>query len=159
MSWPKRITARGEIRSQFHHVIDIAPTILEAVGVQAPLILGGVTQMPMEGVSMCYTFEDAMAPTRHATQYFEITANRGLYHTVAEGRIEKTVPFRFSLDESFDVGEDTGSPVIDEYDAKMPFQFTGTLRKVDIKLGTDQLSPEKQAELAGLKKDLQLRVQ
>src|ERR1700730_16445233 len=59
ISWPKRITARGEIRSQFHHVIDIAPTILEAVGVQAPLILGGVTQMPMEGVSMCYTFEDA----------------------------------------------------------------------------------------------------
>jgi arylsulfatase A-like enzyme len=91
ISWAKRITARGEIRSQFHHVIDIAPTILEAVGVQAPLILGGVTQMPMEGVSMAYTFEDANAPTRHLTQYFEITANRGLYH---DGWMASTTPLR-----------------------------------------------------------------
>src|SRR5580704_14915254 len=56
----------------------------------------------------------------------------------AEGRIEKTIPFRFSLDESFDVGQDTGTPVIDEYDAKMPFQFNGTLRNV--KLGPDKLT-------------------
>jgi len=66
---------------------------------------------------------------------------------VAEGRIENTCPFRFSLDESFDVGEDTGSPVIDEYDSKMPFKFNGTLRKVEIKLGADQLSPQKRGEL------------
>jgi hypothetical protein len=55
----------------------------------------------------------------------------------AEGRIEKTVPFRFSLDESFDVGQDTGSPVIDECDTKMPFKFSGTLRKLGVKLGPD----------------------
>jgi arylsulfatase A-like enzyme len=370
ISWPKRIAARGEIRSQFHHVIDIVPTILEEIGVQAPLVLNGVTQMPFEGVSMGYTFDDAKAATRHTTQYFEIVGNRGLYddgwiasttplrppwmvtgvepdpddfpwelynvatdfsqskdlakenpkklsdlqarflieaakhnvlpidssfadranpalrpgfntgrtdftyypgmiripeanapdiknksfhiaadveipqggadgilvtqggrfggwgllvldgkpmfayafsnqdgdkypnqkksktrivggekltpgkhvisfdfayegggigkggrgtltvdgNKVAEGRFEKTIPFRFSLDESFDVGQDTGSPVIDEYDAKMPFKFSGILKKVDVKLGADQLSPQKRGELEQLKKDFALRM-
>jgi hypothetical protein len=91
ISWPKRITARGEIRSQFHHVIDILPTILEEVGVQAPLVLNGVTQMPFEGVSMAYTFDDAKAATRHTTQYFEIVGNRGLYD---DGWIASTTPLR-----------------------------------------------------------------
>jgi arylsulfatase A-like enzyme len=371
ISWPKRIAARGEIRSQFHHVIDIVPTILEEVGVQAPLVLNGVTQMPFEGVSMAYTFDDAKAATRHTSQYFEIVGNRGLYddgwiasttplrppwmvtgvepdpddfpwelynvtrdfsqsndlakenpkklsdlqarflieaakhnvlpidssfadranpalrpgfntgrtdfvyypgmvripeanapdiknksfhiaadveipqggadgilvtqggrfggwgllvlddkpmfayafsnqdgdkypnqkksktriageekltpgkhiisfdfaydgggigkggrgtltvdgNKVAEGRFEKTIPFRFSLDESFDVGQDTGSPVIDEYDAKMPFKFSGTLKKVEVKLGDDQLGPQKRGELEQLKKDFALRMQ
>jgi arylsulfatase A-like enzyme len=371
ISWPKRIAARGEIRSQFHHVIDIVPTVLEEIGVQAPLVLNGVTQMPFDGVSMAYTFDDAKAGTRHTTQYFEITGNRGLYDDgwiasttplrppwmvtgaepdpddfpwelynvtndfsqskdlakenpkklsdlqarflieaakhnvlpidssfasranpalrpgfntgrtdfiyypgmvripeanapdiknksfhiaadveipqsgadgilvtqggrfggwgllvldgkpmfayaysnqdgdkypnqtksktritgnekltpgkhvisfdfaydgggigkggrgtlavdgikVAEGRFEKTLPFRFSLDESFDVGQDTGSPVIDEYDAKMPFKFSGNLKKVEVKLGADQLSPQKRGELEQLKKDFALRMQ
>jgi len=371
ISWPKRITARGEIRAQFHHVIDIVPTILEEAGVQAPLVLNGVTQMPFEGVSMANTFDDAKAATRHTTQYFEIVGNRGIYdngwiasttplrppwvvtgaepdpddfpwelynvtkdfnqskdlakenpkklsdlqalflieaakhnvlpldssfadranpalrpgfntgrtdfiyypgmiripegnapdiknksfhisadveipqggadgilvtqggrfggwglmmldgkpmfayafsnqdgdkypdqkksktriaggekltpgkHTisfdfaydgggigkggrgtlavdgnkVAEGRFEKTIPFRFSLDESFDVGQDTGSPVIDEYEAKMPFKFSGTLKKVGVKLGDDQLSPQRRGELEQLKKDFALRMQ
>jgi len=371
ISWPKRIAARGEIRSQFHHVIDIVPTILEEVRVQPPVVLNGVTQMPFEGVSMAYTFDDAKVATRHTTQYFELAANRGLYddgwiasttplrppwvitgaepdpddfpwelynvaidfsqskdlakenpkklsdlqarflieaakhnvlpidssfgdranpalrpgfntgrtdftyypgmiripeanapdiknksfhvaadveipqggadgilvtqggrfggwgllvlddkpmfayafsnqdgdkypnqkksktrisggeklapgkHTisfdftydgggigkggrgtlavdgikVAEGRFEKTLPFRFSLDESFDVGQDTGSPVIDEYDAKMPFKFSGILKKVEVKLGADQLSPQKRGELEQLKKDFALRMQ
>jgi len=66
---------------------------------------------------------------------------------VAEGRIEQTQPVRFSLDESFDVGMDTGSPVIDEYDAKMPFKFTGTLNKVEIKLGADKLTANEKAEV------------
>jgi arylsulfatase len=78
---------------------------------------------------------------------------------VAEGRIGLTAPLRFSLDESFDVGQDTGSPVIDEYDAKMPFKFSGTLNKVDIHLGADQLTPQKRGELELLKKDFALRVQ
>jgi arylsulfatase len=78
---------------------------------------------------------------------------------VVEGRIENTCPFRFSLDESFDVGQDTGTPVIDEYDAKMPFKFSGTLKKVEFKLGDDQLSPEKQAELEQLGRDIALRMQ
>jgi arylsulfatase A-like enzyme len=359
ISWPKGIKARGEIRSQFQHVIDIVPTILEAVGIRPPATVNGTPQKPIEGVSMAYTFADANAPTRHTTQYFEITGNRGMYrdgwiasttplrppwivtgaepdpddfpwelynaatdfsqaknlaaqnpqklkelqalfmteaakynvlpidssfadradaslrpgfnagrteftyypgmiripeanapdiknksfhiaaeveipqggaegvlatqggrfggwglivldgkpmfayaysnqdgakypnqdktkwriagngkltpgkHTiafdftydgggigkggngvltvdgrkVAEGRIEKTIPFRFSLDESFDVGEDTGTPVIDEYDAKMPFQFTGTLRKVEFKLAPDKLTRAQRAAI------------
>jgi Sulfatase len=371
LSWPNRIKAQHEIRSQFSHVIDIVPTILEAVGVQPPLLLNGTTQKPMDGVSMVYTFDDAKAPTRHPTQYFEIAGNRGLYedgwmasttplrlpwqvtgvepdpddfpwelynvaqdfsqsnnlakqnpkklqdlealflieaakynvlpidssfadranpairpnlnrgrthytyypgmiripeasapdiknksfriaadveipqggadgvivtqggrfggwgllvldgkpmfayafsnqdgdkypdqkkykyriagadplppgkHTivldfaydgggigkpgngtltvdgkkVAEGRIDLTQPIRFSLDESFDVGQDTGTPVIDEYDAKMPFKFTGTLNKVEIDLGADQLTPEKKGELEQLKRDFAYHVQ
>jgi arylsulfatase A-like enzyme len=380
ISWPNRIKARGETRSQFQHVTDIVPTILEAVGIQAPLIFNGTPQKPMEGVSMVSTFDDATAPTRHTTQYFEITANRGLYHDgwmasttplrlpwvvtgaepdpdefpwelynvkedfsqsknlakenprklqdlqalflieatkhnvlpidssfadranpslrpgfntgrtrftyypgmiripeanapdiknksfrvtaeaeipdnralalggsqagdgvivtqggrfggwglfvldgtpmfayafsnqdgakyadqsksktriagtdkltpgkhviafaftydgggigkggqgtlsvdgkkVAEGRIEKTIPFRFSLDESFDVGQDTGTPVIDEYDAKMPFKFSGTLKKVEFELDSDKLTPGQRGELRLLKRDFALRVQ
>ena len=372
ISWPRRIQSQGEMRSQFHHVIDIVPTILEEVGIQAPLMLNGIAQKPIEGVGMGYSFEDAKAPSRRTLQYFEIVGNRGLYHEgwmasttplrppwvvsgvepdpddfpwelynvekdfsqsndlaqtnpkklhelqelflieaakhnvlpidssfadranpalrpgfntgrtdftyypgmiripeanapdiknksyritadvevpeggadgvlvtqggrfggwgllvlegkpmfayaysnqdgekkpnearsktriagseklapgkhtisfdfdcdegagigkggkgtlavdgheVAEGRIDKTVPFRFSLDESFDVGEDTGSPVIDEYDAKMPFAFSGTLRKIEIKLGADPLNPEQRGELERLKRDSALRVQ
>jgi arylsulfatase len=79
--------------------------------------------------------------------------------TVAEGRIELTAPLRFSLDESFDVGQDTGSPVIDEYDAKMPFKFDGTLNKVEIELGPDQLTPQKRGELERLKWEYAMRVQ
>ena len=79
---------------------------------------------------------------------------------VSEGRIEKTAPLgKYSLDESFDVGQDTGSPVIDEYDAKMPFKFTGTLRKLDIELGADELTPEKQGELERLGREFALRMQ
>jgi arylsulfatase A-like enzyme len=371
LSWPNRIKARHEIRSQFTHVIDIVPTVLEAAGVQAPLILNGTTQKPLDGVSMVYTFDDAKAPTRHNIQYFEIAANRGLYkdgwiasttplrlpwqvtgvepdpddfpwelynvsqdfgqsrdlaaenpkklqelkdlflieavkynvlpidssfadranpairpnlnrgrthftyypgmiripeasapdiknksfriaadvdipqggadgvlvtqggrfggwglllldhkpmfayafsnqdgdkyayqkkykfriaaneplapgkHTVAfdfaydgggigkggsgtltvdgrkvsDGRIELTQALRFSLDESFDVGEDTGSPVIDEYDAKMPFKFNGTLNKLVVDLGSDQLTPKKRGELERLKRDFAMRAQ
>jgi arylsulfatase A-like enzyme len=360
ISWPNRIKAAGELRSQFHHVIDIVPTILEAANIQAPRLLNGIPQKPMEGVSMVYTFDDAKAATRHTTQYFEMTANRAIYHdgwmasttplrkpwetigtapdpdaypwelynltedfsqsnnlakqypdklldlqtrflmeavkynvlpidssfadrmdpglrpnflrgkteftyypgmfripeanspdvhnksfhvtaevetpdqgadgvlatqggrfggwsllildgkpmfayaytnqdgalypnqrkdktritgadklspgkhtiafdfaydggglgkggrgtlsvdgkTVAEHRIEKTSPVgKFTLDESFDVGMDTGTPVIDEYDAKMPFKFTGTIRKVVIKIGDEKLTPKEKAEL------------
>src|SRR5262249_8911870 len=80
ISWPKRIKARGEIRSQFHHVIDIVPTIYEAVGVEAPTSIDGVKQKPLEGVRMVYTFDDAKAKDQHVTQYFEMFANRGSYH-------------------------------------------------------------------------------
>jgi arylsulfatase len=347
------------------------PTILEAAGIQAPMMLNGASQMPLEGVSMVYTFDNAKAPMRHTTQYFEIAANRGLYHDgwmasttplrfpwvvsgadpdpdafpwelynvaqdfsqsnnlakqnpekleelkslflieaakhnvlpidssfgdranpalrpsfntgrteftyypgmiripeanapdiknksfhisadvevpqggadgvivtqggrfggwallvldhkpmfayafsnqdgdkyryqqkyktrigaseplapgkhaiafdfaydgggpgkggqgtlavdgkkVAEGRIELTQPLRFSLDESFDVGQDTGSPVIDEYDAKMPFKFTGTLNKVELKLSPENLTTTQRAALQGLRTDFALAVQ
>jgi hypothetical protein len=371
VSWPARIKAHGEIRPQFHHVIDILPTILEAAGIQAPMMLNGTSQMPFEGVSMAYTFDDGKAPMRHTTQYFEIAANRGLYHDgwmasttplrfpwvvsgvdpdpdafpwelynvaqdfsqsnnlakqnpekleelkalflieaakhnvlpidssfadranpalrpsfntgrteftyypgmiripeanapdiknksfhisadvevpqggadgvivtqggrfggwallvldrkpmfayafsnqdgdkypyqkkyktriaasgplapgkhaiafdfayggggpgkggqgtlavdgkkVAEGRIELTQPLRFSLDESFDVGQDTGSPVIDEYDAKMPFKFTGTLNRVAFKLSPENLTRAERASLQRLRTDFAFAVQ
>ena len=78
--WPKGIKAKGEVRSQWHHVIDIAPTILEAAGLPEPKSVNGTPQTPIEGVSMVYTFSDAKAKDRHKTQYFEIFGNRGIYH-------------------------------------------------------------------------------
>jgi len=78
--WPSGIDTRGEVRSQFHHVIDIAPTILEAAGLPAPLVVNGVQQKPLEGVSMLYSFNAPEAPERHETQYFEMFGNRGIYH-------------------------------------------------------------------------------
>lgn len=80
VSWPKGIKAKGEIRSQFTHVIDVAPTILEAAGLPEPMFVDGIQQDPIEGTSMLYTFNDANAPERHETQYFEVFCNRGIYH-------------------------------------------------------------------------------
>ena len=78
--WPNGIDAKGELRSQFHHIIDIAPTLLEAAGLPEPLSVNGVQQSPIEGVSMLYSFDDAKAAERHETQYFEMFGNRGIYH-------------------------------------------------------------------------------
>jgi len=78
--WPKGIKAKGELRSQWHHVIDIAPTVLEAAGLPEPKSVNGVVQTPIEGVSMLYTFADAKAPSTHKTQYFEIFGNRAIYN-------------------------------------------------------------------------------
>ena len=86
--WPKGIKAKGEVRSQWHHVIDIAPTILEAAGLPEPKVVNGTPQTPIEGVSMVYTFDDAKAKDRHKTQYFEIFGNRGIYH---DGWLARTV--------------------------------------------------------------------
>lgn len=80
ISWPARIKDKGGVRHQFHHVIDIAPTIYEACGIQFPDILNGVAQKPIEGVSMLYSFDKADAPDRRRTQYFEMFINRALYH-------------------------------------------------------------------------------
>jgi arylsulfatase len=78
--WPKGFQSRGGIRSQFHHVIDVAPTILAAAGLPEPKVVNGVPQKPIEGVGMAYTFDDAKAVDRHVTQYFEILGNRAIYH-------------------------------------------------------------------------------
>ncbi len=78
--WPKGIKAKGELRTQFSHVIDVAPTILEAAGIPQPECVDGITQDPIEGASMLASFTDAKAPEHHETQYFEVMGNRALYH-------------------------------------------------------------------------------
>ena len=80
ISWPKNIKAAGELRTQFHHVIDIAPTIYEIAGIEAPEFVNGIKQMPIHGTSMTYSFESASSPSTHKTQYFEILGNRAMYH-------------------------------------------------------------------------------
>jgi arylsulfatase A-like enzyme len=80
VSWPKHITATNEVRSQWHHLIDIAPTVLEAAHLPEPTSVNGTVQSPIEGVSMMYSFENPKAPSTHKTQYFEIMGNRGIYH-------------------------------------------------------------------------------
>ncbi|WP_425483406.1 arylsulfatase [Ancylobacter pratisalsi] len=91
ISWPGHITDRGGIRNQFHHVIDIVPTLLEVTGIPAPVSVDGVAQKPIEGVSMVYTFDkaNANAPTTHKTQYFEMFGNRGIY---SDGWYANTTP-------------------------------------------------------------------
>jgi arylsulfatase A-like enzyme len=91
ISWPGHINDVGGIRPQFHHVIDVVPTILEATGIKAPEEVNDIKQKPIEGVSMAYTFDKANAnvPSKHDTQYFEMFANRAIYH---DGWIAATTP-------------------------------------------------------------------
>ncbi len=91
ISWPGHIKDPGAVRTQFHHVIDIVPTILEAAGIQAPDVVKGIPQKPIEGVSMLYTFDsaNANAPSKRDTQYFEMVGNRAIYH---DGWVAATTP-------------------------------------------------------------------
>lgn len=86
--WPKGIKAKGEVRTQFHHVIDVAPTVLQAAGLPEPKVVNGTVQASIEGVSMAYTFDGAKAKSRHRVQYFEIGGNRAIY---ADGWFAATV--------------------------------------------------------------------
>jgi len=86
--WPNGIKAKNEIRSQFSHVIDIAPTVYEAVKIPAPKIVNGIVQRPIEGTSMLYSFDDAKSPAKHTTQYFEMMGNRAIYQ---DGWVARTV--------------------------------------------------------------------
>ena len=86
--WPKGIQPKGEIRTQFHHVIDVAPTILEAAGLPEPTEVNGVTQVPMSGTSMLYSFNDGSAPDQHKQQYFEMFGNRAMYK---DGWLARTI--------------------------------------------------------------------
>jgi arylsulfatase A-like enzyme len=113
--WPKGIKAKGEIRNQFHHVIDVAPTILECAQLTEPVMVNGVGQVPMQGASMAYTFEDAKAAERRETQYFEMFGNRGIYHkgwtAVTRHRtpwllMEKAPPFDDDNWELYDTSKD-----------------------------------------------------
>jgi arylsulfatase A-like enzyme len=91
--WPHGFSARGEVRSQFHHVIDVAPTVLEAARLPEPTLVDGVEQHPIEGVSMRYSFDDAAAVDRHTTQYFEMFCNRGIYHHGWTGVTRHSIPW------------------------------------------------------------------
>ena len=121
VSWPKRIKAKGEVRSQFHHVIDVAPTALEAAGLPEPKIVNGTPQEPIEGVSMMYTFDDSKAESHHKTQYFEIFGNRAIY---ADGWLAGTLhrapwemtPRRALLDDKWEL-----------YDTRQDFSLVNDL--------------------------------
>jgi arylsulfatase len=114
--WPKGIQAKNETRSQFHHVIDVAPTILEAAGIPQPDSVEGRQQKSIEGVSMLYSFNDAKAAERHETQYFEMFGNRGIYFkgwtAVTRHKTpwllvgEKTLPFDDDVWELYDTTKD-----------------------------------------------------
>jgi arylsulfatase len=91
ISWPARIKDRGGLRTQFSHVIDIVPTIYEAAGITPPTVMDGTLQKPLDGTSLVYTFDDATAPTRHGTQYFELVGNRAIYK---DGWMANTTPLR-----------------------------------------------------------------
>jgi len=93
--WPAGIRAKGEIRPQFHHVIDVAATVLDVAGLPEPSFVHGVQQMPLHGVSMAYSFNDGGAPERHETQYFEMFVNRGIYHKGWTAVTRHSTPWAF----------------------------------------------------------------
>jgi arylsulfatase A-like enzyme len=105
ISWPKVIKDKGGIRNQFHHMIDIVPTILEAAGISAPKVVDGIPQKPIEGISMMYTFDakNANSPSRHRTQYFEMMGDHALYH---DGWIASTKVMRPPWDVAGAVSQD-----------------------------------------------------
>ncbi|MCR6632855.1 MAG: sulfatase-like hydrolase/transferase [Magnetospirillum sp.] len=94
VSWPARIKDKGGLRSQFHHVNDIAPTIYEAAGIKFPEVVDGVKQAPLEGKSLAYSFDDAKAPSNHRVQYFEMVGNRGIYKDGWWAGARHLVPWR-----------------------------------------------------------------
>ncbi|GAB3386187.1 arylsulfatase [Humibacter soli] len=113
--WPARIHGAGELRFQFHHVIDIAPTILEAVGISEPSVVNGVPQKPIDGTSFAYTFVADPERSAHSTQYFEVYGNRGIYHegwmaSCRHGRLPWMSGGTYSWDddtwELYDIAED-----------------------------------------------------
>ncbi|MGE0543521.1 MAG: arylsulfatase [Dehalococcoidia bacterium] len=100
--WPNGIKAKGGIRNQFHHVIDVAPTVLEAAGLPHPAIVNSVQQAPLEGVAMNYSFDDAAADDRHETQYFEMFCNRGIYHKGWTAVTRHSIPWKLTEMPAFD---------------------------------------------------------
>ncbi len=96
--WPNGFTSRGEIRSQFHHVIDVAATVLDAAGLPEPTFVNGIQQMPLHGVSMAYAFDNPDAPEARETQYFEMFCNRGIYHKGWTAVTRHSVPWMFGAE-------------------------------------------------------------
>jgi arylsulfatase len=100
--WPSGIRSKGEVRSQFHHVIDVAPTVLEAAGLPEPQSVNGAHQMPLQGVSMAYSFDDESAADRHTLQYFEMFCNRGVYHRGWTAVTRHSIPWALTEMPAFD---------------------------------------------------------
>jgi len=100
--WPHGFKARGEVRTQFHHVIDVAKTILDVIGVPEPTMVNSVFQAPFEGVSMKPTFTDAKAPEAHLVQYFEMMGNRGIYHEGWTAATKHRTPWKADVPPPFD---------------------------------------------------------
>ena len=138
VSWPKGIQDAGGLRTQFHHVIDIVPTILDAADVPAPERVNGVAQEPIEGVSMLYSFTDAEKPSNHRTQYFEILANRAIYH---EGWVAACFHGRVPWERSADLPIDGPQEVWELYHIDEDFSQSNDLA---------EQYPEKLAELQEL---------
>ena len=135
MSWPGHINDKGGIRRQFSHVIDVMPTILEAVGIEQPDTINGIKQIPIEGVSMAYTWDktNANAKTRHTTQYFEMLGNRSIYH---DGWVAATTPVTLP----WELSTKTAPDVITGYNWELynveedPTQFNDLASKMPDKL-------------------------
>jgi arylsulfatase len=119
--WPNGIKDKGGLRTQFSHVIDIAPTILEAVGLPQPKSVNGTVQTPIEGVSMVYTFDNAKAPERHKTQYFEMFGNRAIYHDGWLARTIHRAPWQTSAQKPL------LSDVWDLYDVRNDFSLSANV--------------------------------
>jgi arylsulfatase len=100
--WPARIRTQGAVRSQFHHVIDIAPTVLEAARLPEPAMVNGTRQRPMDGVSILYTFDDPQAADRRTTQYFEMFGNRAIYHDGWVAATRHSIPWLMAQLPPFD---------------------------------------------------------
>ena len=98
LHWPNGFSARGELRSQFHHVIDVAPTVLEVAGLPQPTMVNSVQQQPLHGTSMAYSFDDPDAAERHRTQYFEMFCNRGIYHQGWTAVTRHSTPWAFGAE-------------------------------------------------------------
>src|SRR5215470_3349846 len=134
ISWPKVIKDKGGIRNQFHHFIDIVPTILEAVGIQQPEYVDGIKQSPIEGVSMMYTFDakNANAPSTHHTQYFEMMGDHAIYH---DGWIASTKVMRPPWDVAGAVSQDPASFPYELYDLRRDWtQYENVAAKYPDKL-------------------------
>ena len=96
--WPNGFEAKGEVRSQFHHIIDVAATILDVAGLPEPTFVNGIQQMPLHGVSMAYAFDHADAAEARETQYFEVACNRGIYHKGWTAVTRHSVPWDFGAE-------------------------------------------------------------
>src|SRR6516225_4905981 len=134
ISWPKAIKDKGGIRNQFHHFIDIVPTILEATGIKAPSVVDGIPQKPVEGVSMMYSFDakNANAPSPHHTQYFEMMGDHAIYH---DGWIASTKVMRPPWNVAGAVSQDPASFPYELYDLTKDWtQFDNVAAKYPDKL-------------------------